>query len=36
MLCNALAVAVIFLQFALARRRWQVDDLPRVATSPAS
>jgi hypothetical protein len=33
LLCNALVAAVIFIQFALAPGRWQVEDLPRAATS---
>lgn len=36
MVWNAFAVAAIFLQVALARGRWQAEDLPRAATSPAS
>lgn len=33
LLCNALAVAAVLLQVALAPGRWQADDLPRAATS---
>jgi hypothetical protein len=36
MLWNAFATAAIILQVALARGRWQAEDLPRAVTSQAS